>query len=264
LNRLNKKYYFQLLYFENIERFLKQGKGGIVLSAHFGNWELSSVTSALTDLPLLVLAREQKMSRLNDALNAYRESKGCKVVKKGMATREIYEHLAKNGIVGILSDQDAGKKGEFVNFLGRPTSTARGAFALSQKTGAVIIPSFMARVSGPYHRLILESPIEVADDESGESEAMQRFASTLERYVRKYPEQWLWLHKRWKSTPSRKVVILSDGKSGHLNQSKAIFESIGECRREAGYSDSDTELKIIEIKYRTKVHRAIMAVHRRD
>ncbi len=243
----------------SINKALAKGHGLIYLTAHFGNWELSSIKSAFIDFPLLVLVREQKMSRLSDALNAYRESKGCKVVKKGMATRVIYEHLEKNGIVGILSDQDAGKRGVFVNFFGRPTSTARGAFALSQKTGAVIIPTFMIRLEGPYHELVLESPIEIMNDESGELEAMQKFASLLEGYVRKYPEQWLWLHKRWKSTTSRKVVILNDGKVGHLNQSLAVFERIKECRREAGYSDADTELKIIDIRYKTKIHRAVMA-----
>ena len=243
-----------------IDNALVKGRGLIFLTGHFGNWELSSITSALIDLPLLVLVREQKMKRLNDALNMLRESKGCKVVKKGMATREIYEHLEKNGIVGILSDQDAGKKGVFVNFFGRPTSTARGAFALSQKTGAVIIPTFMARIKGPYYKLILGSPIEVAGDESGEFEAMQKFASALEKYVRKYPQQWLWLHKRWKSTTLRKVVVLNDGKTGHLNQSLAIFERIKEGRREFDYSDADTELKIIDVKYRTKAHRTAMAV----
>lgn len=245
----------------NLDNAFAKGSGIIFLTGHFGNWELSSITSAISGFPLLVLAREQKMSRLNNALNAHRESKGCKVVKKGMATRKIYEHLEKNGIVGMLTDQDAGKKGTFVDFFGRPTSTHRGAFALSRKTGAVIIPTFMARRSGAYHRLILESPIEIlTGDESGEFEAIQRFAAVMEKYIRQYPEQWLWLHKRWKSTPLRKVVVLSDGKKGHLNQSIAIFERIRECRREYGYSNIDTELKIIDVKYKTEIQKVLIAL----
>ena len=262
--KMDKAYIEKYIRIENIdyiENALAKGHGLIFITGHIGNWELSSVTSSLIGYPLLVLAREQKMRRLNDALNAYRESKGCKVVKKGMATREIYEHLEKNGIIGILSDQDAGKKGVFVNFFGRPTSTPRGAFALSGKTGAVIIPSFMARIKSAHHRLILESPIEVpANDEIGELEAMQRFASILEKYIREYPEQWLWLHKRWKSTPLRKVVILSDGKIGHLNQSLSIFERMRECRFNIGYSDVDTRLKIIEIKYKAKIQKLLLAI----
>jgi KDO2-lipid IV(A) lauroyltransferase len=245
----------------HFEEAFTKNRGIIFLTGHFGNWELSSITSALEGHPLLVLAREQKMKRLNSILNTYRESKGCKVIKKGMATREIFEHLKKNGIVGILSDQDAGKRGVFVNFFGRPTSSPRGAFALAGKTGAVIIPTFMARVNGPYHKLILGSPIEVqADDERSEFEAMQKFASVLEKHIRECPDQWLWLHKRWKSTSLRKVAILSDGKIGHLNQSLSIFEKIKECRRGKGYSEVDTELKIIEIKYRGSIHEVLLAV----
>lgn len=255
------KKYIRIENIDNFDKAFEKGRGVIFLTGHFGNWELSSITSALNGFPLLVLAREQKMTRLNDALNSYRESKGCKVIKKGMSTREIYEHLKNNGIVGILSDQDAGKKGVFINFFGRPTSTHSGAFTLSRKTGAIIIPTFMVRVKGAYHRLILESPIEILiDDESGEYEAMQKFASVMEKYIRRYPEQWLWLHKRWKSTPLRRVVILSDGKKGHLNQSLAIFERIKECRREYGYSEADTTLKIIEIKFRSRIKRIVSAL----
>lgn len=258
---VDKAYIEKYVKVENIERIensLAKGHGLIFLTGHFGNWELSSITSAFTGYPLLVLVREQKMKRLNEGLNSLRESKGCKVVKKGMATREIYEHLGKNGIVGILSDQDAGKKGAFVNFFGRPTSTHRGAFTLARKTGAIIIPTFMTRVKGAYHRLVLEPPIEVPADESNELEAMQKFASVMEKNIRRYPEQWLWLHKRWKSTPLRRVVILSDGKKGHLNQSLAILERVKECRREYGYTDADTESKTIEIEYKTKIHKVLL------
>lgn len=262
--KMDKAYMEKYVKIENadrVDRALRKGRGLIFLTGHFGNWELLSIASALSGFPLLVLAREQKMKRLNNALNAYRESKGCKVIKKGMATREIYEHLKNNGIVGILSDQDAGKRAIFVNFFGRPTSTPKGAFTLAGKTGAIIIPAFIARVKGPYYRLILEAPLEVpSGDASGELEAMQAFASVMEKYIRRYPEQWLWLHKRWKSTPLRKVVLLNDGKTGHLNQSLAILEKIKECRREKGYSDVDTEHKIIDIEYKSKIQKIVLAL----
>lgn len=252
--------YIKVEGWSNFENALKAGRGVIYLTGHFGNWELSSVSSAVEGFPLFVLAREQKMTRLNNLLNSARESRGCKVIKKGMATREIYEHLAKNGIVGILSDQDAGKKGVFINFFGRPTSSPRGAFALAAKTGALIIPAFVVREKGPHHSIFIEPPIEVAntgDVEANEVEAMQRFGAILESFIRKHPEQWLWLHKRWKSTPLRKVVILSDGKQGHINQSLAVFEKIKEARREFGYTDRDTEKRVIEVVYKSRAKRVI-------
>ncbi len=233
---INKPYmdkYIEVHGFNNFTDALKKGRGVIYLTGHFGNWELCSIASALRGFPLFVLAREQKMVRLNNFLNMARESKGCKVIKKGMATREIYEHLENNGIVGILSDQDSGKKGVFINFFGRPTSSPRGAFALAGKTQAVIIPAFAVRTDGPYHKIFIESAIEVSnigDTDANELLAMQKFASLLESHIRKHPEQWLWLHKRWKSTPLRKVAILSDGKKGHLNQSLAVLEEIKKAR----------------------------------
>lgn len=263
---INKSYmdkYIEVSGFGNFTDALKKRRGVIYLTGHFGNWELCSITSALRDFPLFVLAREQKMTRLNNLLNMARESKGCKVIKKGMATREIYEHLERNGIVGILSDQDAGKKSAFVNFFGRPTSSPRGAFALARKTQSIIIPAFAVRINAAYHKIYIESPIEVSnegDGDANELEAMQKFASLLESYIRKYPAQWLWLHKRWKSTPLRKVVILSDGKKGHLNQSLSVFEKVKESRREFGYSEIDTEMKIIEVGYKTPSRRILAAI----
>ncbi|MBU4376333.1 MAG: mitochondrial fission ELM1 family protein [Candidatus Omnitrophica bacterium] len=255
--------YIKVEGWHNFESAAKLGRGTIYLTGHFGNWELSSIASALRGFPLFVLAREQKMTRLNNLLNAARESKGCKVIKKGMATREIYEHLARNGIVGILSDQDAGKKGVFINFFARPTSSPRGAFALARKTGALIVPAFVVRRDGPYHTIFIEKPIALSsegDMEANELEAMQRFGSLLESFVRKSPEQWLWLHKRWKSTPLRKVVILTDGRAGHLNQSLAVFEKIKESRREFGYTERDTEKRVIEITYKSDFGRTLAAL----
>lgn len=263
---INKPYmdkYIEVCNFNNFTDALSKGRGVIYLTGHFGNWELCSIASALRGFPIFVLAREQKMARLNNLLNMARESKGCKVIKKGMATREIYEHLENNGIVGILSDQDAGKKGVFVNFFGRPTSSPRGAFALARKTQAIIIPAFAVRTDGPYHKIFIESPIEVSNSGDGdinEQEAIERFASLLESYVRKYPEQWLWLHKRWKSTPRRKIIVLSDGKKGHLNQSLAVLEEIKKARHEFGYGDADTDEMIIGISYKDSAKRIFMVL----
>ena len=103
--KVDKAYIDKYVVVENvhyIEKAVASGNGLIYLTGHFGNWELSSITSVFIGYPLMVLAREQKMSRLNNTLNAYRESKGCKVIKKGMATREIYEHLSKGG--GVKSN----------------------------------------------------------------------------------------------------------------------------------------------------------------
>lgn len=239
--------------FEKIKAARSQGKGVLILTGHFGNWELSGLIGSILDLPLSVLAREQKHSRLNELLNSYREMAGAKVIKKGMSTRMLIRALRSNEIVGILMDQDAGKLGTFVDFFGRPTSTHSGAFIFAQKTGARMLPVFMVREKGPYHTAHVLDPIGMNYENNSKEEivrGIQEFSKRLEAYIRKFPSQWLWLHKRWKSTPRRSIVILNDGRTGHLNQSIAAAEMIQRFRQARGYAKEDTVYSVIDIRYR--------------
>lgn len=226
------------------------GKGVIILAAHFGNWELPGLVGGRKGFPITVLAREQKHTRLNELLNSYRALSGSKVIKKGLATRELIKALRANEIIGILGDQDAGKLGTLVNFFGRPASTHAGAFVFAEKTGAPIIPIFMIRQKGPYHRLEVLEPVDSA----------RKFSATLEEYARRFPEQWLWVHKRWKSTPHRSIVILNDSKPGHLNQSLAVGAAIQKLREDRGYKPEDTACKIIDVKYKSGFSKALLAL----
>lgn len=256
LPRINKNYLQKNIEVKNIERIddaLAHKKGVIFLTAHFGNWELVSIVSALKGYPLSVLAREQKMKILNSLLNYYRQMKGCKVVKKGMATREIFKDLKDNKLIGVLSDQDAGKRGTFVNFFGRPTSFAAGVVNLAAETGAVILPTFIVRSRGPKHIVFIEKPLPITrTGKKFEDEKMhlQSYADILESYVRKYPDSWLWVHKRWKSTTQKTILILNDGKQGHLNQSKRVLDELVKLRLARGCKEADTIIKIIDIAYK--------------
>ena len=265
LTKVNKHYtdkYVEIINFERIQDAAGSGRGCVLLTAHFGDWELLSLTSAIVGFPILVLVREQKMKRMNELLNALRESKGCKVVRKGMETRDILKALRGGGIVGILADQDAGRNGVFVDFFGRPTSTHSGAMEMAAHTGCIILPNFIVRTAGPYHKVYLEKYIEVPK-EAGEAEirkAVQAYMSVLEAYVRKYPEQWLWLHKRWKSTPVKTVLVLSDGKAGHLNQSLAVAEALRKRRMGQGYKAGDTKIVVVEVNYRNSLAKTALSV----
>jgi KDO2-lipid IV(A) lauroyltransferase len=263
LTKLNKDYvnrYVEVINMERIENAAKSGRGTLLLTAHFGDWELSSLVSALKGFPITVLAREQKMKRLNELLNRLRESKGCKVVRKGMSTKNILRELYRKNMVGILSDQDAGKKGTFVNFFGRPTSAHIGPFEIAKHTNSIILPNFIVRVNGPFHKLYLEEYIDVGQSEGKEGliEGLQRYMSLLEKYIRKHPAQWLWLHKRWKSTPKRTILVLNDGKAGHLNQSLAVARQIERARATQNYGTGDTDIVVLDVKYRSKFFRGIL------
>jgi Lauroyl/myristoyl acyltransferase len=263
LTKINKDYvnrFVEVVNMERIENAAKSGSGTILLTAHFGDWELSSLVSAIKGFPITVLAREQKMKRMNELLNRLRESKGCKVVRKGMSTKNILRELYRKNMVGILSDQDAGKKGTFVNFFGRPTSAHIGPFEIAKHTGSLILPNFIVRSNGAFHKLYLEEYIDVRQSEGREGliDGLQRYMSLLEKYIRKYPAQWLWLHKRWKSTPKRTVVVLDDGKAGHLNQSLAVARQIQRARATQNYVPKDTDIVVVHVKYKSKFFRTLL------
>lgn len=245
---------------DKIKAALKRGHGVILLTAHFGNWELSSLVGGVKGYRMNVLARWQKFDRLNGYLNKMRSSKGAVVISKDDARERIEYALNNNEVVGILSDQDGGKRGEFAEFFGRLASTPKGVARFSLKTGTPILPVFIIREKGPYHRIVIEDDISVnATEDIGQDihEILQRFAKVLQRYVERYPGQWLWLHKRWKSTPTKFVLVLSDGKVGHLKQSLSIANTIKERRAELGYKETDTKLETLEVRFKNRFVRAI-------
>ena len=238
----------------------EQGTGVIFLTAHFGNWELSSLIGSGSGYKMNVLARWQKMEKLNGYLNKMRGSKGAHVIFKENAVEEILDSLKRKEAVGILSDQDGGKKGEIVEFLGRKASTPKGIAHFSLRTGAPIFPVFIVREHGPYHRIVVEDDISVmrSDDlEKDVHEILQRFADALVKYVTKYPGQWLWLHKRWKSTPDKSVLVLNDGKAGHYKQSLALARMIRDARAAKGYLPDDTAIESADVKFRSASARAV-------
>lgn len=263
LTKVNKKYvdkYVKIINMERIDRASKSGRGTILLTAHFGGWELSSLVSAVVGYPILVLAREQKLGRINELLNQLRESKGCKVIRKGISTKNIIRALRDKQIIGVLSDQDAGKNGTFVTFFGRPTSSHSGPMEMAKRTGSIILPNFIVRVKGPYHKVFLEEYIDFRLSKGGDDikENLQKFTTLLESYIRKYPDQWLWLHKRWKSTPLRTVLVLNDGRRGHLNQSLAVAGQIRRARILQGYKMDDTKIKIVDVKFKNGFKRTML------
>lgn len=262
--RLDEAYVKKYIKVEGADKIVKSlkedAKGAIFLTAHFGNWELSSLVGSAYGFKMNVLARWQKLERLNGYLNKMRGSKGARVIFKKDAKEEIMRALKNNEVVGILSDQDGGRRGEFVDFFGRKASIAKGVAQFSLRTGAPIFPILIIREKGPYHRISVGDDISVlpsGDVKKDIHEILQRFATILQSYVEKYPDQWLWLHKRWKSTPTKYVLILSDGKIGHLKQSLAVAGMIKELRSESGYDAKDTIIQTLEPRFKNKYLRAV-------
>lgn len=256
---------------EHMESALAKGKGVILITGHFGNWELSSISGALYGYPTLVLAREQGWPKLNQLLIRYRESKGCKVVTKGFAVRELVQGLKEKKIIGILSDQDAGKRGTLAPFFGRLASTASGAVELGIRTGAPVVPIFIVRKSGPVHELVAEEPLVIPEQGTEEERikaGVAAYLQVLERRIRRNPAQWLWLHRRWKSTPQRRILIFSDGKAGHAAQSRALAEKmqaawerkIADDPRLKGIPRPLAGVRTAEIRFRNRFTRFLLTL----
>ena len=210
----------------------KKGGGLIFLTAHFGNWEILNLAAAVKGYPIKAIARQQKMRRLNDLLNSYREMKGCKVIFKDDAKKEMLRALRNKEIVGILGDQSGGNRGIFIDFFGRPASTPVGAVAFGLKTNSLIMPVFIVKQGKGKHKITLTPPLEIKntqDQTKDIADGLNQYIKILEKFITDYPNHWLWLHRRWKSTPVRNILILSDGKAGHLNQALAVEKCLQEA-----------------------------------
>jgi KDO2-lipid IV(A) lauroyltransferase len=239
--------------YQHVERALASGRPVMFLTGHYGNWELSSIVAALKGFPIVALARAQsRFPKLYKLLVSYRESKGCRIVHKGGAMKRLIEALEQRQPVGIVGDQ-ASRQGILVDFFGRPALFATGPFELAYKTNALILPVFAHRVRGPWHRIVIEPPPELARDvpkPEAVRQGIERFAGMLARHIAEDPSQWLWMHKRWKHTPARRVVVLSDGKAGHVKQSLAVVELLRESHPTLTHT-------VVEVRFRHRLARVL-------
>jgi KDO2-lipid IV(A) lauroyltransferase len=188
----------------HLQAAFAKGRGVIGLSAHFGNWELLPMTVAGLGCQGGVLARALRYPEYADFIRTLRERKGVTTYARG-SVKEVARLLRRNHIVGMLVDQDVDSlEGVFVDFFGRPAYTVAGPAALSMMTGAALLPCFVVRV-GRRFRIMFEEPLAVprSGDRARDVAAItQAWSRVVESYIRCYPEQWVWMHRRWKTTPA--------------------------------------------------------------
>jgi KDO2-lipid IV(A) lauroyltransferase len=191
---------------ENFDAGQRRGKGVLFLTGHMSAWELSSFAHALYGHPLHFLVRPISNSRVDALINRYRCLSGNLPINKNKSARAILKVLAEGGTVGILSDHNTAlEEGVFVNFFGIPASATSGLARIAVRTDAAVVPGFLFwDDSLRKYRLRFEPPVELlrtGDEEVDVRENTQRFTSVIEDYVRAHPDQWLWVHKRWKTRP---------------------------------------------------------------
>ena len=181
-----------------------KGKGAILVSGHFGNWELYAAAIAGAGYPFSVVVYPQHNARVDAMLNRLRQGKGVQIIYKRNAAKDVLRALRDNRLVTMLSDQDAGSDGVFADFFGRPASTTRGPALFACKTGAPIITGVIVREAAGRHRGVIDPPLyaDQSADRGREIERLTReIVSRLEQRVRQHPDHWYWVHKRWKTRP---------------------------------------------------------------
>lgn len=187
---------------EHIDRSFAAGRGTIVLASHFGNWELLGMTFRVKGYPGVTIGRKIYFYKYDDFLNRLRKSHDVNVIYRDDSPRKMLKALKDNRILGIVADQDVDSvDGVFVNFFGVPAYTPIGPVALARASGAMMIPCFVIREKAG-HLLKIEEPIKLADTGDKEADIVtntQRWSDVVESYIRKYPEQWVWMYKRWKT-----------------------------------------------------------------
>ncbi len=192
---------------EYIAQARSRGRGAILITGHFGYWELLGATVAGLGHPITVVAKDLHNPAVNRLILAGRERLGMDVTNMDSAPPAILRALRRNECVGLLADQDAGPGGVFVDFLGLPASTYQGPALFAIRTGAPIIPCFIIRSGPERHQVRFECPIETyrSEDESADiARVTQAYSDVLARYIMDYPDHWFWVHRRWK-TPAPTV-----------------------------------------------------------
>lgn len=191
--------------FENYARAQSQGRGVLFLTAHFGNWELGSFAHGVYGYPCHFVVREMDNPLINGLINRYRCLSGGTAIEKGDFARGVLRAFAQGHAVGVLTDQNMlPTEGVFVDFFGRPACTTTGPARVVRKLGVpVVLGLVIWDVKLQKYRLRFES-VEWIRGDDPEQEILANtanFTRLIEEYARRYPEQWLWVHRRWKTRP---------------------------------------------------------------
>ena len=213
LPKLNRDNISQVVVYDGFDHFaesLRRGNGTLFLTAHYGAWELCSFAHALYGHRLKFVVRPIDNPYLDRLVNAYRTASGNQVIPKKGSLREMLRTLKRNEGVGILIDQNTTRDaGVFVDFFGLQACTTSVLAALALRTGATVIPGVLIWDSArKIHRLRFEPPVKIVQTGDSRADIVEntaRFNKILEGLVRQHPDQWLWVHRRWKTRPLGEV-----------------------------------------------------------
>jgi KDO2-lipid IV(A) lauroyltransferase len=186
---------------ERVAAARAQGKGVLLFTGHFGFWEINALVHAVAMQPMSVLARPLDNPLLNGLLESTRMKTGNSVIYRRGAIRRVLRALEANEAVAVLIDQHIQTADSvYVDFFNRPAATTSALAAIALRTGSPVVPVFALPLPGGRFRMVYEHAVDPppADDADAVREFTQRCTDVLEMYVRRYPELWLWMHRRWR------------------------------------------------------------------
>lgn len=188
---------------EYLDEVLEKGKGAVLLASHFGNWELLSAYLSTKGYRGAIIVRRLYFHKYDDFIVKLRKKFGVKVVYRDESPKKLLKVLKNGEMLGILADQDVDSaNGVFVNFFGKPAYTPTAPVKFAMASGVELVPAFMIRKSDDSYKLVVEKPITLSR-EGDKTKSIQKYTQLwtdiLEKYVRQYPDQWVWIHRRWKT-----------------------------------------------------------------
>jgi len=193
---------------ENLDNALSKGRGVILVSAHFGNFPLMMARLALSGYKIAGIMRPMRDSRAEKIFMAKRTRLNIKTIyshPRSVCVNKTVEALRNNELVFIPIDQNFGAGGVFVDFFGRKAATATGPVVLAKRSKAAVLPCFIIRQKDDRHKIIFEPPLNLEEGKNFQETVViniQRLTNIIELYIRRYPAEWGWIHRRWKSKPS--------------------------------------------------------------
>jgi KDO2-lipid IV(A) lauroyltransferase len=204
---------------EHFERARAAGKGVILVGAHYGNWELHAIAHGYRFGPFSVVARALDNPYFNQWLERIRNTSGNRVVYKQQALTRLLRLLKEGETVGLVVDQNVSLEDcIFIDFFGKKAASTPVASLLSLKTGAMLVPLFATPLPDGRYRCVYDEPIDPReysdiDRQLATRRMTQQCAEVLERYVRRDPEFWLWMHRRWKTRPAEEPDLIENDTS---------------------------------------------------
>lgn len=187
-----------------LDSAVENGRGVVILTAHFGNWEWLGATLGLNKFPITSVIKPQPNDQHTRILNEYRQQSGIEIFTRGTSEMVNAARAIKKGrILGLVADQDAGPRGIFVQFFGKSSSTPAGPTIFAKKFKAPVVPVFIVRKPEGGHRMICCEPLYYQDTGNADEDILRFTTQTtniIEDMIRQYPDEWLWFQKRWNTS----------------------------------------------------------------